>query len=130
MECPREEDVPQWDAALAVWRHYRTTLSQKTTPQTPVPSLEPAGHTPLEPASHTPTEVTFRVTCTRGGRKHCFTSMEAAARLGAGLIQRYGWKVQMKEADLEVLLAVSGTHRFGREATFTLLHLNLLKQKL
>lgn len=52
--------------------------------------------------------MTFRVTCTRGGRKHCFTSMEAAAHLGEGLMQRFGWKVQMKEADLEVLLTVSG----------------------
>jgi hypothetical protein len=34
--------------------------------------------------------------------------MEAAAKLGAGLVQRFGWKVQMKDADLEVLLFVSG----------------------
>lgn len=52
--------------------------------------------------------VTFRVTCTRSGRKHCFSSMEAAGALGAGLVRRFGWKVQMKDADLEVLLAVSG----------------------
>lgn len=51
---------------------------------------------------------TFRVTCVRGGRKHSFTSMEAAGKLGAGLAGHFGWKVQMKNADIEVLLNISG----------------------
>lgn len=52
--------------------------------------------------------VSFRVTCVRGGRKHSFSSMEAAGRLGAGLVKQYGWKVQMKNADIEVLLNIQG----------------------
>lgn len=104
--CPRDEDLPQWDTALRVWQHYRTTLPQAAPPM-PVPD---PGSAPAElNFTGAGAGMTFRVTCTRGGRKHCFTSMEAAAHLGAGLIKRYGWKVQMKEADLEVLLTVSGT---------------------
>ena len=49
------------------------------------------------------TPVTFRVTCTRGGGKHCFSSMDAARCFGAGLAQRFGWTVQLKNAELEVL---------------------------
>lgn len=49
----------------------------------------------------------FRVTCTRGGRKHSFSSVEAASRLGSGLNQRFSWKVQMKHPDLEVLLNIA-----------------------
>lgn len=51
---------------------------------------------------------TFRVTCVRSGRKHSFTSMDAAGKLGAGLAKHFGWKVQMKNADIEVLLNISG----------------------
>lgn len=53
-------------------------------------------------------DITFRVTCTRGGRKHRFTSQDAAKHFGAGLARCFGWKVQLKQADVEVLLVVSG----------------------
>ena len=52
--------------------------------------------------------VTFRATCTRHGRKHSFTSQEAAKHFGAGLAQYFGWKVQLKNPDIEVLLDISG----------------------
>lgn len=97
-ELPQDDQLPHWESALRVWRHYQAVLHT---------------HHPASPTGTTASDTeegptTFRVTCTRGGRKHGFTSMEAAAHLGAGLIQRFGWKVQMKEADLEVLLNISG----------------------
>lgn len=49
----------------------------------------------------------FRVTCTRGGRKHCFSSPEAASHFGAGLARYFGWKVRLKNPDLEVLLNIA-----------------------
>ena len=52
--------------------------------------------------------ITFRVTCTRGGRKHGFSSPEAARSFGAGLADFFDWKVQLKNPDIEVLLAISG----------------------
>ena len=54
------------------------------------------------------TPVTFRVTCTRGGGKHSFSSMDAARCFGAGLARRFGWTVQLKNAELEVLLTIMG----------------------
>ena len=53
-------------------------------------------------------EITFRVTCTRGGRKHTFSSQEAAQHFGAGLARYFGWKVQLKNSTIEVLLDISG----------------------
>ena len=52
--------------------------------------------------------ITFRATCTRHGRKHSFTSQEAAKHFGGGLAQYFGWKVQLKHPDIEVLLDISG----------------------
>ena len=54
------------------------------------------------------TPVTFRVTCTRGGGKHSFSSMDAARCFGAGLVRRFGWTVKLKNAELEVLLTIMG----------------------
>lgn len=53
-------------------------------------------------------DITFRATCTRGGRKHSFTSQEAAKYFGAGLACYFGWKVQLKQPDIEVLLDIAG----------------------
>lgn len=50
--------------------------------------------------------------------------MDAAAHLGAGLIEKFGWKVQMKGAMLEVLLKV-----VGKEMTLSLLLSNESKYK-
>lgn len=85
-----------------MWRHYKTTTFLEARPPSDEKGAGPESESEPRPS------LTFRVTCTRGGRKHCFTSPDAAAHLGAGLVERYGWKVQMKNADLEVLLAVSG----------------------
>lgn len=53
-------------------------------------------------------DISFRATCTRGGRKHKFTSPEAAKHFGAGLARYFGWKVQLKQPDIEVLLDITG----------------------
>ena len=54
-----------------------------------------------------PQQTSFRVTCNRIGRKHCFSSVEAASHFGAGLARYFGWKVQLKNPDLEVLLSIA-----------------------
>lgn len=59
-------------------------------------------------AKESPVQVTFRVTCTRGGGKHSFSSMDAARCFGAGLVRRFGWTVQLKNPELEVLLTIMG----------------------
>ena len=67
--------------------------------------------------------ITFRVTCTRSGRKHSFSSPDAAKLFGAGLAVYFGWKVKLKDSDIEVLLRIHGDEvRVGvalnREAKF------------
>ncbi|KJH45619.1 THUMP domain protein [Dictyocaulus viviparus] len=51
---------------------------------------------------------TFRVTCHRAGDKKChsFSSMEAASALGAEINKVFGWRPDMKNFDMEVLLNV------------------------
>jgi tRNA (guanine6-N2)-methyltransferase len=50
---------------------------------------------------------TFRVTGERRGA-HAFTSMEAAAALGAGIVAATGWRVRMTGFALDVRLAIDG----------------------
>ena len=98
---PHEDAALDWDVALRVWQHYQTLeRSLEVSESSPDPQF------PSSLPSSNVTPLTFRVTCTRGGRKHCFSSMEAAAHLGGGVAERFGWKVEMKGADLEVILKV------------------------
>ena len=75
----------------------------------PAPPLAPEDGTELRPyhALLGMREVTLRVTCTRGGRKHSFSSQEAAGHFGGGLARYFGWKVQLKQPAMEVLLNIS-----------------------
>lgn len=50
---------------------------------------------------------TFRVTCTRTGRKHTVSSMEVAKHFGSGVYLLFGWKVQLTHPDIEVLLSIT-----------------------
>lgn len=50
--------------------------------------------------------LTFRVTCTRSGRKHSFTSQDAARSLGAGIVGHFKWKVNLTQPQVEVLLNI------------------------
>ena len=69
------------------------------------PDSSPPSHDQSrDPSNRQP--LSFRVTCTRIGKKHPFSSMEAASRFGAGLARCFGWKVSMKNYDVEVLLDI------------------------
>lgn len=72
------------------------------------PSIAVKPESPSVATATNGTPVTFRVTCTRGGGKHSFSSMDAARYFGAGLARRFGWTVQLKNAELEVLLTIMG----------------------
>lgn len=48
----------------------------------------------------------FRVTCTRTGNNHSFSSPEAAAKFGGGINDWFGWRVDLSHADIEVLLNI------------------------
>ena len=133
-QLPFDESC-DWNTPLSAWQYYRkiivgkqgtqtTTqaLSQELTPNSeadgnssmPSDSSDGACSDPsivVKPSAATATNktpVTFRVTCTRGGGKHSFSSMDAARCFGAGLARRFGWTVQLKNAELEVLLTIMG----------------------
>lgn len=48
----------------------------------------------------------FRVTCTRTGNSHNFSSPEAAAKFGGGINDWFGWRVDLSNPDIEVLLNI------------------------
>ena len=48
----------------------------------------------------------FRVTCTRTGNNHSFSSQEAAAKFGGGINDGFGWRVDLSHPDIEVLLHI------------------------
>ena len=48
----------------------------------------------------------FRVTCTRTGKNHSFSSQEAAAKFGGGINDWFGWRVDLSNPDIEVLLNI------------------------
>jgi len=59
---------------------------------------------------------TFRVTCERTNEtmeKHRWTSVQAAAKLGEALLERYPWKVSLEYYELEVMVWVRDRHMVG-----------------
>ncbi|CAD6191910.1 unnamed protein product [Caenorhabditis auriculariae] len=52
----------------------------------------------------------FRVTCFRAGEKSChsFSSMDAAKSLGAEINNTFGWRPDMKNYDIELVLRING----------------------
>ena len=122
-----------WDTPLSAWRYYQEIIVGKTEEQStqsdsqiltstakpddsqtddnPSDSSEDACLDPSTkyiPSAANEKPVTFRVTCTRGGGKHSFTSMDAARCFGAGLARRFSWIVRLKNPELEVLLTIMG----------------------
>ncbi|XP_074646228.1 tRNA (guanine(6)-N(2))-methyltransferase THUMP3-like [Tubulanus polymorphus] len=68
-----------------------------------------AGDAPVRKSTipYNPSLPGFRATCYRTGKNHVFQSMQAAARFG-GLIQDYfGWNVNLKNFDIEVVLNIN-----------------------
>ncbi|KAM4652888.1 tRNA (guanine(6)-N(2))-methyltransferase THUMP3 [Discoglossus pictus] len=49
----------------------------------------------------------FRVTCSRAGDNHSFTSNDAARDFGGAVQDHFKWKADMKNFDVEVLLNIS-----------------------
>ena len=115
VQLPADPTI-DWTTPLSVWRHYHHMKSTNSSSTLTSENTESDSGTDAEvapTATSTGSQLTgdhwsFRVTCVRGGRKHSFSSMEAAGRLGAGLAKQFGWKVQMKNSDIEVLLNISG----------------------
>lgn len=48
----------------------------------------------------------FRVTCTRTGNNHSFSSPEAATKFGGGINDWFAWRVNLSNPDIEVLLNI------------------------
>ncbi|KAJ3603210.1 hypothetical protein NHX12_030953 [Muraenolepis orangiensis] len=67
-------------------------------PETSSPSAEEA---PSEPEL-----IKFRVTCSRAGDKHSFSSNEAARDFGGAVQDFFQWKADMTKFDIEVLLNI------------------------
>ncbi|KAI8491215.1 THUMP domain-containing protein 3 [Branchiostoma belcheri] len=61
-----------------------------------------------EAENHGPLKPKFRVTCNRGGAKHCFTSMDAARYFGGGINDDLRWPVDLTKFDIEVVLNIYG----------------------
>ena len=53
-----------------------------------------------------PMKPAFRVTCNRVGDHHNFDSMTAAANFGGAIYRYFGWNVEMKDFDIEVMLNI------------------------
>ena len=53
-----------------------------------------------------PMKPAFRVTCNRVGEHHNFDSMTAAANFGGAIYRYFGWNVEMKNFDIEVMLNI------------------------
>uniref|UniRef100_UPI00358E40D5 tRNA (guanine(6)-N2)-methyltransferase THUMP3 isoform X2 n=1 Tax=Myxine glutinosa TaxID=7769 RepID=UPI00358E40D5 len=64
------------------------------------------GPSSVDPARTDPKAVRFRVTCNRVGEHHSFSSMEAAREFGGAVQDRFSWKADMKNFDIEILLNI------------------------
>lgn len=63
--------------------------------------------TPDQEDTESETKVTkFRVTCSRAGDKHSFSSNEAARDFGGAVQEFFQWKADMTKFDIEVLLNI------------------------
>ncbi|XP_077983168.1 tRNA (guanine(6)-N(2))-methyltransferase THUMP3-like [Glandiceps talaboti] len=83
-----------WLNALAFWKaysHYEKNVAA---------TVEECSK--LEPSSMP----TFRVTCHRVGKKHSFSSPEAACQFGGSINDNFKWRVDLSNADIEVLLNI------------------------
>ena len=75
----------------------KVEMDVKVQPEKQRPRLNPWN--PMMPS--------FRVTCNRSGEGHNFSSMAAAANLGGGIYNYFGWNVKMTEMDIEVIMNIS-----------------------
>ena len=74
-----------------------------------------------------PTKPAFRATCYRTGQNHAFNSMCAAANFGGAVQTYFGWNVDMKNFDIEVVLTINDDDiSVGIALTRTSLHRRLI----
>jgi len=65
----------------------------------------------------------FRATCYRTGSHHCFQSPSAAAHFGGAVQDYFGWKVDLSNYDIEVVMCIEDTNvRIGISLTKHSLH--------
>ncbi|BFZ08804.1 hypothetical protein BsWGS_11843 [Bradybaena similaris] len=55
---------------------------------------------------HDATKPKFRVTCFRTGDSHPFDSTSAAASFGSAIVTYFGWQVDLKNFDIEIILNI------------------------
>ncbi|XP_056130872.1 THUMP domain-containing protein 3 isoform X2 [Lampris incognitus] len=67
---------------------------------------EDAGLQELEETQPEAKPIKFRVTCSRAGDKHSFSSNEAARDFGGAVEELFHWKADMTKFDIEVLLNI------------------------
>ncbi|XP_034022496.1 THUMP domain-containing protein 3 [Thalassophryne amazonica] len=93
-----EDDVEQQESSQA-------SSSEDQTKEEDAPDIE----TSAQNNENTPSEtkpIKFRVTCSRAGDKHNFSSSEAARDFGGAVQQFFQWKADMTKFDVEVLLNI------------------------
>ncbi|KAJ0400657.1 hypothetical protein ATCC90586_010588 [Pythium insidiosum] len=81
-----------WTSALELWHAHMRELRPNRFPDASLPSR------PL-----------FRGSCVRDGR-HAFQSVDIAGEIGAVLIERFGWQVDLVNCDLEVVCLLFHRH--------------------
>lgn len=131
LECLPQDESIDWWTPLAAWQYYQELVKGSSGggggggeghegvevdagSETELSGIVPPTAIDTSSSSSSSTafpeqfrDVSFRVTCTRTG-KHSFKSMEAAGSLGAGVIRHFGWRVDLKNSDIEILLCISG----------------------
>jgi len=109
-QLPFTIDLNCWNRCLDKWSEIFGLL------RPPTDCLNPAFDTSnREPkTSDDKSAVRFRCSCLREGT-HGWDSVFAAGVLGAGLIQRFGWSVSLKQYQLEIYLQGKFLHLAVRE---------------
>ncbi|KAL3227505.1 hypothetical protein MRX96_004205 [Rhipicephalus microplus] len=96
----------RWETALEVWRRMRPSAKFELADFFRKYQKEAHSGAGDEKEAEKKDGPKFRVTCHRSGENHKFTSMEAAAVFGGAVNDTFGWGVDMRNFDLEVVLHV------------------------
>ena len=113
VEFPANKDH-DWVAPLCAWEYYccHVLAAERGEDHVQLPEQSLPSELSSNGVSETSrlparfSALTFRVTCTRSGRKHAFTSQDAARSLGAGILNHFKWKVNLTQPQVEVLLNI------------------------
>lgn len=110
----------EWNEALSVWQNctgYQGRLQWQLTNQSRQSNNgddnddnstnQSTNVSKIEESTISDTIPSFRVTATRGGTGHQFSSVEAAAKFGGSVNDLFHWRVDLSNADIEVLLYIA-----------------------